>query len=183
MHNALKCLFHHVVILCCGVVSIGLLNWLIARPGDPEPSTHPCFTHKTNFCLYNCVIVYWHVFIFKLVISWPDDVITCKGREAMLTVVLNLTNSNTRYTDLEWYKLTKSTNTIERMDPYEERINFIVPIGKTILQDMQEKCPFSCRSCKKTDISLARLANLARWSTTGNTSSSLNITTYVFIID
>ena len=44
----------------------------------------------------------------------------------MLTCVLNLTNSNTRYTDLEWYKLTKSTNTIERMDPYEERINFLI---------------------------------------------------------
>ena len=44
----------------------------------------------------------------------------------MLTCVLNLTNSNTRYIDLEWYKLTKSTNTIERMDPYEDRINFVI---------------------------------------------------------
>ena len=44
----------------------------------------------------------------------------------MLTCVLNLTNSNTRYTDLKWYKLTKSANTIERMDPYEDKINFVI---------------------------------------------------------
>ena len=44
----------------------------------------------------------------------------------MLTGVLNLINSNARYTDLEWYKLTKSANTIERMDPYENRINFVI---------------------------------------------------------
>ena len=59
-------------------------------------------------------------------ISQPDDVTILKGHEAMFTCALKLTNDNTRYTDLEWYKLTKNTNTIERMDPYEERINFLI---------------------------------------------------------
>ena len=70
---------------------------------------------------------------FIIVISQPNDVTILKGHEAMFTCALKLTNDNTRYTDLEWYKLTKSTNTIERMDPYEERINFIIhTTGNTI---------------------------------------------------
>ena len=66
-------------------------------------------------------------------ISQPDDVIILKGYEALFTCALKLTDGNTRYTDLEWYKLTKSTNTIERMNPYEERINFVIhTTGNTI---------------------------------------------------
>ena len=66
------------------------------------------------------------------VISQPDDVTVCKGREAVFTCVLNLTNSNTRYTDLEWYKFTSTSNT-ELLNPYEERINFLVrTAGNTI---------------------------------------------------
>ena len=66
-------------------------------------------------------------------ITQPDDVTILKGHEAMFTCALKLTNDNTRYTDLEWYKLTKSTNTIERMNPYEERINFFIrTTGNTI---------------------------------------------------
>ena len=63
---------------------------------------------------------------FIIVISQPDDVTILKGYEAMFTCALKLTDGNTRYTDLEWYRFTKSTNTIERMDPYEERINFVI---------------------------------------------------------
>ena len=58
-------------------------------------------------------------------ISQPDDVTICKGRDAVFTGVLNITNSNTRYTDLEWYKIT-STSNVELLDPYEERINFLI---------------------------------------------------------
>ena len=59
------------------------------------------------------------------VISQPDDVTVCKGRDAVFTCILNLTNSNTRYTDLEWYKFT-STSSTEVLDPYEEMINFLI---------------------------------------------------------
>ena len=65
-------------------------------------------------------------------ISHPDDAIVCKGRDAVFTCVLNVTNSNTRYTDLEWYKLTNASK-IELLDPYEERINFLIRTsGNTI---------------------------------------------------
>ena len=70
--------------------------------------------------------------VYITVISQPDDVTICKGREAVLTCVLNLTNSNTRYTDLEWYKFTSTSNT-EVLDPYEEKINFLIcTTGNTI---------------------------------------------------
>ena len=65
-------------------------------------------------------------------ISQPDDVTICKGEEAVFTCVLNLTNIHTRYTDLEWYKFTNAIN-IEVLDPYEERINFLIrTTGNTI---------------------------------------------------
>ena len=65
-------------------------------------------------------------------ISQPDDVTICKGEEAVFTCVLNLTNVHTRYTDLEWYKFTNASN-IEVLDPYEERINFLIrTTGNTI---------------------------------------------------
>ena len=38
---------------------------------------------------------------FITVISQPDDVTILKGYEAMFTCALNLSNDNTRYTDLE----------------------------------------------------------------------------------
>ena len=70
--------------------------------------------------------------VYITVISQPDDVTICKGREAVFTCVLNLTNSNTRYTDLEWYKFTRANN-IEALDPYEEKINFLIhTTGNTI---------------------------------------------------
>ena len=50
----------------------------------------------------------------------------------MFTCALNLTNSHTRYTDLEWYKFTNASS-IEVLDPYEERINFLIrTTGNTI---------------------------------------------------
>ena len=71
--------------------------------------------------------------IFTLVVSQPDDVTICSGREAVFTCVLNLTDGNTRYNDLEWYGFKKSTNTVEILDPYEGRINFFIrTTGHTI---------------------------------------------------
>ena len=62
--TAYTCLLHHVVALCCGVVPMGLLNSLIAWPGDPDgclnsplmPTTpshllpiHPSYMHMVFF--------------------------------------------------------------------------------------------------------------------------------------
>ena len=72
------------------------------------------------------------MFVFITVISQPDDATICKGEELVFTCVLNLTNNHTRYTDLEWYKFTNASN-IEVLDPYEERINFLIrTAGNTI---------------------------------------------------
>ena len=58
-------------------------------------------------------------------ISQPYDTTICEGMGAVFTCVLNLTISHTRYTDLEWYKFTNASY-IELLDPYEERINFLI---------------------------------------------------------
>ena len=66
------------------------------------------------------------------VISQPGDTTICKGEETVFTCVLDLTNSHTRYTDLEWYTFTNTSN-IELLDPHEERINFLIrTTGSTI---------------------------------------------------
>ena len=75
----------------------------------------------------------YYVIFYIIVIIQPDDVTICSGREAVFTCVLNLTDGNTRYNDLEWYGFKRSTNTIELLDPYEGRINFhIRTTGHTI---------------------------------------------------
>ena len=72
------------------------------------------------------------VCLFFIVISQPDDATICKGEDAVFTCVLDLTNGHTRYTDLKWYKFTNTSN-IEVLDPYEERINFLIcTTGNTI---------------------------------------------------
>ena len=72
------------------------------------------------------------LFVSITVISQPNDITVCEGMEVVFTCVLNLTNSNTRYTDLEWYKFTSTSNT-EVLDPYEEKINFLIrTTGNTI---------------------------------------------------
>ena len=68
-------------------------------------------------------------FISTTVISQPDDVITCEGRGAVFTCVLN---SNIRSDDIQWYRFIKDTSTTEMVDPNGENINFLTrTIGST----------------------------------------------------
>ena len=62
-------------------------------------------------------------------ISDPDDVTVCEGREAVFTCVLN---SNIRSGDVQWYRFIKDNSTTVMIDPDGENINFITnTIGNT----------------------------------------------------
>ena len=64
--------------------------------------------------LVNCV--------YNAVISKPDDVTVCEGREAVFTCVLN---SSIRSDDVQWYRFIKDTGTIVMVDSDGDNINFI----------------------------------------------------------
>ena len=55
-------------------------------------------------------------------ISEPDDVSVCEGREAVFTCVLH---SNIRSDDVQWYRFLKNTSTTEMVDPVGTGINFL----------------------------------------------------------
>ena len=62
-------------------------------------------------------------------ISEPDDVTLCEGREAVFTCVLN---STIRSDDVQWYRFIKDISTTEMVDPNGENIYFITDtIGNT----------------------------------------------------
>ena len=62
-------------------------------------------------------------------ISEPDDVTVCEGREAVFTCVLNSTITSD---DVQWYRFIKDINTTEMVDPNGENIYFITDtIGNT----------------------------------------------------
>ena len=63
------------------------------------------------------------------IVSGPDDVTVCEGREAVFTCVLN---SNIRSDDVQWYRFIKNTSTTVMVDPNGENIYFITDtIGNT----------------------------------------------------
>ena len=67
--------------------------------------------------------------IFAIVISEPDDVTVCEGREAVFTCVLN---SNIGSDDVQWYRFIKDTSATEMVDHNGENIYFITDtIGNT----------------------------------------------------
>ena len=66
----------------------------------------------------NCL----YVNISTTVISQPDNVTICKGKEAMFTCILN---SNISSDDVQWYRFIKDTSTTEMVDPKDENINFL----------------------------------------------------------
>ena len=69
------------------------------------------------------------IFYPSLVISEPDDVTVCEGKEAVFTCVLN---SNIRSDDVQWHRFIKDTSTREMVDPNGENIYFITDtIGST----------------------------------------------------
>ena len=61
------------------------------------------------------------MYLFTTVISEPDDVTVCEGREAVFTCVLN---SNIRSDDVQWYRFIKDTSTTEMVDPDGENSDF-----------------------------------------------------------
>ena len=70
------------------------------------------------------------LYVRAIVISQPDDVTICEGKEAVFTCVLN---SNIRTDDVQWYRFIKDTSTTEMVDPNGENINFLTSTtGSTI---------------------------------------------------
>ena len=58
------------------------------------------------------------------VISAPDDVTICGGKEAVFTCVLNTTNNNINSDDVQWYRLVKDTGITEMVDQQDSNIRF-----------------------------------------------------------
>ena len=63
-----------------------------------------------------------YTLIYSAVISEPDNVTVCEGREAVFTCVLD---SSIRSDDVQWYRFIKDTSTTEMVDPNGDNIYFI----------------------------------------------------------
>ena len=57
-------------------------------------------------------------------ISEPDDVTVCEGKDAVFTCVLNTANNNKNSNDVQWYRLVKNTGTTEMVDQQDSNIYF-----------------------------------------------------------
>ena len=67
--------------------------------------------------------------VYNVVISEPNDVTVCEGREAVFTCVLN---STIRSDDVQWYRLKRDTSITLMVDPIGDNIYFITNvIGNT----------------------------------------------------
>ena len=64
-----------------------------------------------------------------LVINRPDDVTVCEGTTTTLTCALN---SNTRYNDLQWYRLINDTGTTVVIDLDDDPLTVSTHTGNTI---------------------------------------------------
>ena len=58
------------------------------------------------------------------VISKPDDVAVCEGKEVVFTCVLNTTNNNITSDDVQWYRVIKDTGITEMVDKQDINIHF-----------------------------------------------------------
>ena len=68
-----------------------------------------------------------------IVISQPDVVITCEGKRAVFTCVMNTTDSTITHNGVQWYRFIKSNSTTVMVDQHGESINFIThTTGNTI---------------------------------------------------
>ena len=61
---------------------------------------------------------------FITVISEPDDVTVCEGKEAVFICVLDTTNNNINSDDVQWYRLVKDTGITEMVDQQDSNIHF-----------------------------------------------------------
>ena len=83
----------------------------------PNYSNNNVFIYRNyNMCTYVCTCIY------TAVISEPDDVSVCEGREAVFTCVLN---GSIRSDDVQWYRFIKDTGATVMVDPDGDNINFI----------------------------------------------------------
>ena len=105
--TAHKCLLHYAVVLCCGLGPIGLLNWLIAMPGNPEYTAHcwhPTAPHPTTPLTHPLLIIlYTQLMIF---LKLEKD-LTCKSNWLLLNVFVHwkLMNSCIFSATLGWLQL------------------------------------------------------------------------------
>ena len=72
--------------------------------------------HIDNVCVY--------VFISTIVISQPENLTVCKGKGAVISCILNTTNSNISSDHLYWYRLTKDATTAKMINADGESIVF-----------------------------------------------------------
>ena len=68
--------------------------------------------------------MYDHMFISTTVISQPNDVTVCEGKEAVFTCVLNTTGVNVHSGTLQWKKIMPDTNGAETLDSQHSNISF-----------------------------------------------------------
>ena len=69
---------------------------------------------------------------FTIVISEPNDVTVCEGKEAVFTCVLNTTNNNINSDDVQWYRLVKDTGITEMIDEYGQNILYVTNLTSTL---------------------------------------------------
>ena len=87
---------------------------------------YQCCISIANYWYYNnyyCACTFFIICtcISTLVISEPDDVTICEGKEAVFTCVLN---SNIRSDDVQWYRFIKDNGTTVMVDPDGDNIYF-----------------------------------------------------------
>ena len=69
--------------------------------------------------------MYDHMFLSTTVISQPNDVTVCEGKEAVFTCVLNTTGVIVHSGTVQWKKIMPDTNGAEKLDPQHSNISFI----------------------------------------------------------
>ena len=75
-----------------------------------------------------------NVFISTIVISQPDNLIVCEGKEAVFSCTLNTTNTDISGDHLYWYRLTKDATTAKMMNADRESIMFTSGYGNSTLR-------------------------------------------------
>ena len=72
---------------------------------------------------------------FYIVISEPEDVTICEGKEAVFSCVLNR-NSNISIEDIQWYRLIQDTSTTEMINPDGGNIAIYTHTGNTLTSSL-----------------------------------------------
>ena len=73
------------------------------------------------------------------VISEPDDVSVCEGKEAVFTCVLNTTDSSMSSNDVQWYGYIKDKSTVEVVDGHGTNVHhvtYLIIQGNTLTSQL-----------------------------------------------